>query len=67
MLCILSGERPGIEVNKYKVTMVSWTADDCHVLTAVNDLTIRVWNSLSAQVVHVLKVSNGPALVAPQW
>jgi WD40 repeat protein len=55
---MFSGEPRGIEVSKYKVTMVTWTADDQYVLTAVNDLTVRVWNSVTAQLVHVLKVRN---------
>lgn len=41
--------------------MVTWTADDHYVLTAVNDLTIKVWDSYLGQLVQVLKVC--PAFV----
>ena len=44
-------------VTNYKVTMVTWTADDRYVLTAVNDLTVKVWDSYNGHLIHVLKVS----------
>jgi len=44
-------------VYKYRVTMVSWSADDEFVITAVNDFSLKVWNSHTGQLVHVLQVS----------
>jgi len=44
-------------VTKYRVTMVSWSTDDEFVVTAVNDFSLKVWNSNSGQLVHVLQVS----------
>lgn len=40
---------------KLKVTMVSWDASDNWVMTAVNDFTIKVWNSKTGQLHKVLK------------
>jgi len=44
--------------SKYRVTMVTWSLDDDHVVTAVNDFSLKVWNSRSGQLVHVLQVSD---------
>jgi len=43
-------------VTKYRVTMVSWSTDDKFVITAVNDFSLKVWNSHSGQLVHMLQV-----------
>lgn len=40
---------------KLKVTMVSWDASDNWVMTAVNDFTIKVWNSQTGQLHKVLQ------------
>jgi len=45
-------------VSKYRVTMVSWSTDDEFVVTAVNDFSIKVWNSHTGQLVHVLQVGH---------
>lgn len=39
----------------YKVTMVSWDRSDEWVLTAVNDHSIKVWNSKTAKLTNVLR------------
>ncbi|MGH0125533.1 UNVERIFIED_CONTAM: hypothetical protein FKN15_036267, partial [Acipenser sinensis] len=54
-----TGERnnpPGLEdkVTKVKVTMVAWDRHDNTVITAVNNLTLKVWNSYTGQLIHVL-------------
>jgi len=51
-------------VTKYRVTMVSWSTDDDLVVTAVNDFSLKVWNSHTGQLVHVLQV---PDLCLPVW
>ena len=43
-------------VSKYRVTMVSWSMDDEFVVTAVNDFSLKVWNSHTGQLLHVLQV-----------
>uniref|UniRef100_A0A8C6KM99 Pleckstrin homology domain interacting protein n=1 Tax=Nothobranchius furzeri TaxID=105023 RepID=A0A8C6KM99_NOTFU len=50
---------PGIneltdKVTKLKVTMVAWDRHDSTVITAANNLTLKVWNSLTGTLVHVL-------------
>ncbi|XP_046404459.1 bromodomain and WD repeat-containing protein 3-like isoform X2 [Ischnura elegans] len=40
---------------KLKVTMVGWDLTDQWVITAVNDHSLKVWNSVSGTLVHVLK------------
>ncbi|XP_052086696.1 bromodomain and WD repeat-containing protein 3-like isoform X1 [Mytilus californianus] len=40
---------------KYGVTMVAWNADDRYVLTAVTDCTLKVWDSRSGKLLHILK------------
>jgi len=47
-------------VTKYRVTMVSWSTDDDYVVTAVNDFSLKVWNSHTGQLVHVLQVDRSP-------
>ncbi|XP_015203672.1 PH-interacting protein isoform X1 [Lepisosteus oculatus] len=53
----LSGNNPPPvedKVNKLKVTMVAWDRHDNTVITAVNNLTLKVWNSYTGQLIHVL-------------
>ncbi|XP_031429776.1 bromodomain and WD repeat-containing protein 1 [Clupea harengus] len=40
---------------KAKVTMVSWDRHDNTVITAVNNYLIKVWNSYTGALLHVLK------------
>lgn len=42
---------------KLKVTMVGWSQDDHMVMTAVNDHSIKVWDSHSGKLKHTLLVS----------
>ncbi|XP_061669062.1 PH-interacting protein isoform X2 [Syngnathoides biaculeatus] len=42
------------KVTKLKVTMVAWDRHDSTVITAANNLTLKVWNSISGNLVHVL-------------
>ncbi|CAL1586002.1 unnamed protein product [Knipowitschia caucasica] len=42
------------KVTKLKVTMVAWDRHDTTVITAANNLTIKVWNSTNGNLVHVL-------------
>ncbi|XP_042316498.1 PH-interacting protein isoform X4 [Sceloporus undulatus] len=46
----------GIEdkITKLKVTMVAWDRHDSSVITAVNNMTLKVWNSFTGQLIHVL-------------
>ncbi|XP_070305918.1 PH-interacting protein isoform X3 [Odocoileus virginianus] len=46
----------GIEdkITKMKVTMVAWDRHDNTVITAVNNMTLKVWNSYTGQLIHVL-------------
>lgn len=48
----------GIEdkITKMKVTMVAWDRHDNAVITAVNNMTLKVWNSYTGQLIHVLMV-----------
>ncbi|KAL2096562.1 hypothetical protein ACEWY4_008710 [Coilia grayii] len=40
---------------KAKVTMVSWDRHDNMVITAVNNYLIKVWNSYTGDLLHILK------------
>ncbi|KDR09153.1 hypothetical protein L798_01269, partial [Zootermopsis nevadensis] len=40
---------------KLKVSMVSWDTSDKWVITAVNDHTLKVWNSETGELVQVLR------------
>ncbi|XP_064158821.1 bromodomain and WD repeat-containing protein 3 isoform X1 [Anguilla rostrata] len=40
---------------KSKVTMVSWDRHDNMVITAVNNHLLKVWNSHTGQLLHILK------------
>ncbi|XP_024146478.1 PH-interacting protein isoform X2 [Oryzias melastigma] len=42
------------KVTKLKVTMVAWDRNDGTVITAANNLTLKVWNSITGNLVHVL-------------
>uniref|UniRef100_A0AAQ6APR3 PH-interacting protein n=1 Tax=Amphiprion ocellaris TaxID=80972 RepID=A0AAQ6APR3_AMPOC len=42
------------KVTKLKVTMVAWDRHDSTVITAANNLTLKVWNSITGNLVHVL-------------
>ncbi|XP_051909419.1 PH-interacting protein [Hippocampus zosterae] len=42
------------KVTKLKVTMVAWDCHDSTVITAANNLTLKVWNSITGNLVHVL-------------
>lgn len=44
------------KVTKLKVTMVAWDRHDSTVITAANNLTLKVWNSNTGNLVHVLMV-----------
>ncbi|XP_028902752.1 PH-interacting protein isoform X1 [Ornithorhynchus anatinus] len=46
----------GIEdkITKLKVTMVAWDRHDNTVITAVNNMTLKVWNSYTGQLIHIL-------------
>lgn len=50
-------QAPDIQENKtkLKVTMVGWSSDDAYVITAVNDHSIKVWESKSGTLKFVLK------------
>ncbi|XP_017351454.2 bromodomain and WD repeat-containing protein 3 isoform X2 [Ictalurus punctatus] len=57
MSATLPGTVPAEEESffKPKVTMVSWDRHDNTVLTAVNNHLLKVWNSYTGQLLHVLK------------
>lgn len=42
---------------KPKVTMVAWDRHDNTVITAVNNHLLKVWNSYTGQLLHILKVN----------
>ncbi|KAJ8355742.1 hypothetical protein SKAU_G00185360 [Synaphobranchus kaupii] len=42
------------KVTKLKVTMVAWDRHDNTVITAANNMTLKVWNSYTGNLVHVL-------------
>ncbi|XP_053314534.1 PH-interacting protein isoform X2 [Spea bombifrons] len=46
----------GVEdkITKLKVTMVAWDRHDNFVITAVNNMTLKVWNSYTGQLIHIL-------------
>ncbi|XP_071444927.1 bromodomain and WD repeat-containing protein 3 isoform X2 [Hetaerina americana] len=48
---------------KLKVTMVGWDLSDQWVITAVNDHSLKVWNSISGTLVHVLKAHQDEVFV----
>ena len=48
---------------KLRVTMVSWSQDDEYVITAVSDCSLKVWNSHTGRLVHVLQGHTDEAYV----
>ncbi|KAK3098508.1 hypothetical protein FSP39_020204 [Pinctada imbricata] len=48
-------QEPDSSKNKDRVTMVMWSVDDTYVVTAVSDCSLKVWDSHSGKLVHVLK------------
>uniref|UniRef100_A0AAR2K976 PH-interacting protein n=1 Tax=Pygocentrus nattereri TaxID=42514 RepID=A0AAR2K976_PYGNA len=48
----LPGSYAGI--TKLKVTMVAWDRHDNTVITAANNLTLKVWNSYTGSLIHIL-------------
>ncbi|XP_078504227.1 PH-interacting protein isoform X2 [Lissotriton helveticus] len=46
----------GVEdkITKLKVTMVAWDRHDKTVITAVNTMTLKVWNSYTGELIHIL-------------
>uniref|UniRef100_A0A2K6FCR5 Bromodomain and WD repeat domain containing 3 n=1 Tax=Propithecus coquereli TaxID=379532 RepID=A0A2K6FCR5_PROCO len=42
------------KVTKLKVTMVAWDRYDTTVITAVNNFLLKVWNSITGQLLHTL-------------
>ncbi|XP_030599771.1 bromodomain and WD repeat-containing protein 3 [Archocentrus centrarchus] len=58
MSATLPGAEPMIEEESYfkpKVTMVAWDRHDSTVITAVNNHLLKVWNSYTGQLLHILK------------
>ncbi|XP_037533386.1 bromodomain and WD repeat-containing protein 3 [Nematolebias whitei] len=58
MSASLPGAEPTSEEENYfkpKVTMVAWDRHDSTVVTAVNNHLLKVWNSYTGQLLHVLK------------
>ena len=53
---VFSEAAAGTSQEKLYVTMVGWTQDDQYVVVAVSDLTLKVWDSHTGQLAHVLKV-----------
>uniref|UniRef100_A0A8C2EB56 Bromodomain and WD repeat domain containing 1 n=1 Tax=Cyprinus carpio TaxID=7962 RepID=A0A8C2EB56_CYPCA len=53
ILLDMSATLPGFF--KPKVTMVSWDRHDNTVITAVNNHLLKVWNSYTGQLLHILK------------
>lgn len=56
---LMSTKLPGMQENeeenkKLKVTMVSWVASDDYVITAVNDHSLKVWDSQTGRLTKVL-------------
>ncbi|XP_075906075.1 bromodomain and WD repeat-containing protein 3 [Nelusetta ayraudi] len=58
MSATLPGVQPTSEEESYfkpKVTMVAWDRHDNTVITAVNNHLLKVWNSYTGQLLHILK------------
>lgn len=47
----------GDDKTKLVVTMVAWDRADHTIITAVSNLLLKVWNTTSGQLLHVLSVS----------
>uniref|UniRef100_A0A671S7W9 PH-interacting protein n=1 Tax=Sinocyclocheilus anshuiensis TaxID=1608454 RepID=A0A671S7W9_9TELE len=58
ILLDMATKLPGLEVLfshlLIKVTMVAWDCNDNTVITAANNLTLKVWNSYTGNLIHVL-------------
>uniref|UniRef100_A0A4W3HL33 Bromodomain and WD repeat domain containing 3 n=1 Tax=Callorhinchus milii TaxID=7868 RepID=A0A4W3HL33_CALMI len=57
MFTKLPGNNPASvedKVTKLKVTMVAWDRCDSVVITAVNNFHLKVWNSCTGQLLHIL-------------
>ncbi|CAJ1065766.1 bromodomain and WD repeat-containing protein 3 isoform X4 [Xyrichtys novacula] len=58
MSATLPGAEPTSDEDTYfkpKVTMVAWDRHDNTVITAVNNHLLKVWNSSTGQLLHILK------------
>ncbi|XP_046891395.1 bromodomain and WD repeat-containing protein 3 [Hypomesus transpacificus] len=58
MAATLPGSEPTSSEESFvkpKVTMVAWDRHDNSVITAVNNYLLKVWNSYSGQLLHILK------------
>lgn len=53
--------------SKPKVTMVAWDRHDNMVVTAVNNYLLKVWNSTTGQLLHILKVRAGAEALGRTW
>lgn len=51
-----SQENDDTKIAKFKVTMVGWDSEDKYVITAVNDFSLKVWNSYGGNLIYVLEV-----------
>lgn len=47
----------GDDKTKLVVTMVAWDRGDRTIITAVSNFLLKVWNSHTGQLLHVLSVS----------
>ncbi|XP_064413289.1 bromodomain and WD repeat-containing protein 3 isoform X2 [Latimeria chalumnae] len=57
MAAKLPGSEPCSEEEKFmkpKVTMIAWDQCDSSVITAVNNHLLKVWNSYTGQLLHIL-------------
>ncbi|XP_025097468.1 PH-interacting protein-like isoform X2 [Pomacea canaliculata] len=50
-------------VDKLRVTMVSWNVDDSLVVTAVSDCSIKVWDSYTGKLMHILQAHQDEVFV----
>ena len=44
-------------VRQAKVTMVGWSSDDQYAVVACSDFAVRVWHTITGQLVYVLQVN----------
>ncbi|CAB0011603.1 unnamed protein product, partial [Nesidiocoris tenuis] len=51
------------EKKKLFLAMVCWTVDDSHLVTSINDNSIRIWNVASWELVHVLRIHKADVYV----
>lgn len=61
------GGKPSDEIDdskqKLRVTMVGWNTDDSVVITAVSDSSLKVWDSFTGKLKHVLTVHEDEVFV----